>query len=132
MAEIVAGVVSTKISKLMRTITIFVDNGLDQPVTVQIKANRENTLAKSINVGSSFTVSANSQDGRTLTPDTSGWLPYLTVTLQCSTAPASGSVTIYRIRAKGEEAKVVDALAIRDTNVHDPSTDPSNIFIVEW
>lgn len=116
----------------LKVITIYVDNGLDQPVTVQIKANREASLAKSVNVGSAFTVPAGSTDARTLTPDTSGWLPYVTVTLVCSSAPSSGSVTVYRIRSKDDQVKIVDALEIRDTNTHDASTDPDKILVVEW
>ena len=116
----------------LKAITLFIDNGLNQAVTIQVKANREKALAKSVNVGSPITVSANSTDARTLSPDTSGYLPYLTVSLQCSVAPTSGSVTVYRIRSKDDEVKVVDALSIRDVSMHDSSTDPDRIFIVEW
>jgi len=113
-------------------VTIYVDNGLDQDVTVQIKGNKDKSYTKSINVGSSFTVSANSQDARTLTPDTCGWLPYLTVEVSCSTAPSSGKLNIYRIRSKDDIEKVVDGLEIRDTDTHTPDTDPDKIFVVEW
>jgi hypothetical protein len=121
-----------EVKRALKIISIFVDNGLNQDVTVQVKANRENALAKSVNVGSNFMVSAGSTDARTLSPETSGWLPYLTVSLVCSTAPTSGSVTIYRIRSKDDEVKVVDALEIRDTAEHNASTDPTKIFLVEW
>ena len=116
----------------LKSITIFIDNGLDQDVTVQIKANRVKALGKSVNVGSSIVVPAGSSDARTLSPDTSGFLPYITVTLQCSVAPTSGAVSVYRIRYRGDEAVVVDALEIRDTSAHDASTDPTKIFVVEW
>jgi len=116
----------------LRLISIFVDNGLDQPVTVQVKANREKALAKSVNVGSAFTVSAGATDFRSLSVETSGWLPYVTVTLQCATAPTSGSVTVYRIRSKDDEVKLVVTLEIRDTALHDNSTDPTQIFVEEW
>jgi hypothetical protein len=115
----------------LKAIALFIDNGLNQTVTVQVKANREKALTKSVNVGSSFEVSASSTDARTLSPDTSGFLPYLTVSLSCSIAPTSGSISIYRIRSKGDEEKVVDALEIRDTGTHDNSTD-SKIMVVEW
>ena len=113
-------------------VTIFVENGLDQDVTVQVKGNRVKSTAGAINVGASFTVAANSNDARTLTPDTSGWLPYIYVELQCSTAPSSGSVTVYLVRTRDDQVKLVDALEIRDTNVHNPDTDPNKIFIQEW
>jgi hypothetical protein len=117
---------------LNKSITIYVDNGLDQSVTIQIKGNRVQSLTKSVNVGSPFSVPAGSQDARVLTPDTSGFFPYITVSLVCSTAPTTGSVTIYRIRPDNTEAIIVNALAIRDTNSHDASKDPSNIFVIEW
>lgn len=116
----------------LKLISIFVDNGLDQAVTIQVKANREKALPKSVNVGSPITVSAGTTDARTLSPDTSGWLPYLTVSLQCAVAPTLGSVTIYRIRSKTDEVKVVDALEIRDTLVKDNHTNPDKVFIVDW
>jgi len=120
------------LAKVLKVVTLYVDNGLDQAVTVQVKANRVRSLAKSVDVGSPFTVPANSADARTLSPDASGYLPYLTVSLQCSTAPSRGSVSVYRIRSKDDEVKVVDALEIRDTSVHDASTDPDRVFVVDW
>ena len=121
-----------ELRKALKQISIFVDNGLDQAVTIQVKANRENAYAKSVNVGSSFSVPANSQDARSLSVETSGWLPYVTVSVQCEVAPTSGSLTIYRILSKNDQAKIVDSLEIRDTNIHDNSTDPTKIFVVEW
>jgi len=116
----------------LRLISIYIDNGLDQDVTIQVKANREKVYDKSVNVGSSFTVSANSQDARTLSPETSGWLPYIMVEVSCSVAPTSGSLTIWKLRSKDDQVKLVDALAIRDTNTHTPTTDPNKVLIQEW
>ena len=118
--------------ELKSPVTIFVENGLDQDVTIQVKGNRVKSTSGAINVGSSFTVAKNSNDARTLTPDTSGWLPYIYVELQCSTAPSSGSVTVYLVRTRDDQVKLVDALEIRDTNVHSPDTDPDKVFIQEW
>lgn len=115
-----------------RVVTVFVDNSLDQDVVVQIKANRAQSLARAVNVGSPFTVPAGASDARTLTPETSGFLPYITVSLRCPAAPTTGSVTVFRVRLGGREDKVVDGLEIRDTAEHDASTDPGKIFIVEW
>jgi len=112
--------------------TVYVDNGLNQDVTVQVKANISESYTKSIDVGSSFAVGASSQDARTLTPDTSGWLPYVMVTVQCSVAPSSGSLTIYLVKSKNDITKLVDALEIRDTDLHTPSTDSTKILIKEW
>jgi len=118
--------------RALKIISIFVDNGLNQAVTVQLKANRESAYAKSVNVGSAFTVSGGSQDSRTLTPDSCGWLPYITVAVSCSTAPTSGALDIYLVRTKDDQPKLVDSLAIRDTYVHNASTDSTKIFILEW
>ena len=85
-----------------------------------------------MSVGSPFDVPAGSADARTLSAETSGWLPYVTVSLRCTTAPTTGSVTVYRIRDLGDEVKVVDALEVRDTLEHNASTDPSRVFVVEW
>jgi len=116
----------------LRWITVYVDNGLDQDLTVQIKTNRENSYSKSVNTGSSFVVPANSQDARTLSPETSGWLPYIMVEVQCSVAPTSGALDIYKLRGKDDEVKLVDSLEIRDTNLHTPTTDPNKVLIQEW
>ena len=113
-------------------VTVFVDNGLDQDVTVQVKGNRVESTEKAVDVGSSFTVSAGGSGARTLTPDSSGYLPYIYVELSCSTAPSSGSVSAYLIYGIGSEVKLVDSLEIRDTSKHDPSTDPDKIFIRGW
>jgi len=116
----------------LRLISIYIDNGLNQDVTIQVKANREKAYDKSVNVGSSFTVSANSQDARTLSPETSGWLPYIMVEVNCSVAPTSGSLTVWLIRSKYDQVKLVDGLEIRDTNLHTPSSDSDKILIQEW
>jgi hypothetical protein len=120
------------LAEKLRLISVYVDNGLNQTVTVQIKANREASYSKSVNVGSSFAVPANSQDARSLSVETSGWLPYIMVEVSCSTAPTSGSLTIYRIRSKDDQVKLVDALEIRDTALHTPASDSERVKIVEW
>jgi len=112
--------------------TVFIVNNLNQSVTVQLIGCRDSACSDSVNIGSAFTVNANSKDARTLTPDTSGWLPYITVQVQCSTAPSSGTLDIYFIRLANDQAKIVSSFAIRDANVHSFSTDPNNIFIVSW
>jgi hypothetical protein len=122
----------SKYGQILLLATIFVDNGLDQDVTVQIKANRIQSLTNSVNVDTPFVAYSGKAEARTLTPDTSGWLPYLTVSLVCSTAPTSGSVSVYLLRPKFEEVKIVDSLEIRDTAIHDASSDSDKIFVVGW
>ena len=116
-----------------RICTVKVENGLDQDVYVQIIGHRHASWdSYRENVLSEFTVSAGASESRTLTPETSGFLPYLTVNVRCVSSPSSGSVSAYRIRSKDEVATVVDSLEIRDTSDHNPSTDPTKIFWVEW
>lgn len=130
--NIVKKALREELMKELRFISIYIDNGLDQDVTIQIRANREKAYAKSVPVGSPFTVRANSQDARSLSVETSGWLPYIMVELSCSIAPTDGSLTVFRIRGIGDEVKLVDALEVRDTAVHTPDTDPYKILIQEW
>lgn len=113
-------------------VTVFVENRLDQDITVQVKGNRIQSTDGAVNIGSSFTVSPSSSNFMTLTPETTGWLPFIYVELKCSTAPTSGDVTAYLIKGINREFKLVDGLEIRDTNTHDPSTDPNKVFIGRW
>jgi hypothetical protein len=113
-------------------VTVFISNGLDQAVNVQIVGCRDPACNDSVDIGSAITISAGSKDARTLTPETSGWLPYITARIWCTSAPTSGSLDIWLVRSATDQPKIVDSLAIRDTNTHDKSTDPSNITIVSW
>ena len=117
---------------LKPAVTVYVVNNLNQAVTVQIMGNMVNSTSSSVAIGTSWTVNPGTASAKTLTPDTSGWLPYIYLQLQCSTAPTSGSVSAYLLYADGSSAVLVNNLQIRDTNVHDPSTDPTAIFIAEW
>lgn len=117
--------------EVLRIATVYVKNDLDQDVVVQIKGMRSKSYTDPVNIGSSFTVSAGDVDARTITPETSGWMPYITVTLKCSAAPSNGTVTAYFLRYVDYEETLVDSLAITDTNEHDPTTD-TEIKILEW
>jgi len=116
----------------LRLITVFIVNKLNQDVTVQVKANRVKSAVDAVNIGSSFTVSANSSDFKSLTVETSGWAPWIYTEVSCSAAPTSGSVTIYRVKNKDIEDKLVDALAITDTTMHTSTTDPNKVLVQEW
>jgi len=77
-----------------KAVTIWISNTCDQPVTVQVKGNRLPSRLGAVNVGASFTVAANGQDVRTLTPNTTGWLPYILVEVSYATAPTKGVLTV--------------------------------------
>jgi hypothetical protein len=116
----------------LREISIYIDNDLDEDVEVQIKVNRTSSTTKAAKLSSSFIVGAYSSEIRTLTPEISGWLPYIYLELKCSTSPTEGSVTAYRIRSKNDQVVMVDSLEIRDTLLHTPDSDPLKVRIVEW
>ena len=69
--------------------TIIVDNALNQTVTIQLQASRDET--KWFNVGSSFNVSAS-----TITyQSTNDYFPYLRIQAQCSIAPTTGDLSVW-------------------------------------
>jgi len=78
--------------------TIWVSNTHDQDLIIQVKGNRLPSTLGSVNVGSSFTLSAGKQDSRTLTPNTSGWLPYIYITAKAATAPTKGAISAYALK----------------------------------
>jgi len=80
-------------------ITFFIINETDQDATIQLMANMESTSINAVNVGSSFTVSAGSSESRTLTPDTTGWLPFVMARVKFSTAPTKGTISVRVIKA---------------------------------
>jgi len=125
---------STSVKALLAVagmVSLFVDNNLDQGVDVLVKANRASSTSDAVTIGTAFTVSATDSDARSLSLETTGKLPYIYVELKCTTAPTSGSVTVWLI--KGDtQVKLVDALEIRDTVTHTPDTDPTKSFIKEW
>jgi len=77
-----------------KAVTIWISNTCNQPVTVQLKGNIRPSSLGAINIGASFDVAANSQNSRTLTPNTTGWLPYILVEVSYSVAPTRGTLTI--------------------------------------
>ena len=77
-----------------RYFTVSVINELNQPVTVQIYGNWTATTINAVAIGPSFAVHSNSHEARTITPETSGWLPFIFVTLKCDLAPTSGSISV--------------------------------------
>ena len=111
-------------------ISIFVDNGLDETVTVQFKANRQNNTTKAVDMGATFQVAGAGSDARSLSHETSAWLPYLYLEVSCSVAPTAGALNIYLIRGSDEQY-LVEALEIRDMATHDPDSD-AEITIKPW
>jgi hypothetical protein len=118
--------------RILGIATVFIDNGLNQPVNVQIVGCRDRGCSDSVDVGSVIVVPAGSKDARTLTPETSGWLPFITVRVWCTTAPTSGALNVWLVRSRDDQTMLVDSLEVRDTVVHTFATDPAKIFVREW
>jgi hypothetical protein len=113
-------------------VTVYVENGLNQPVSVQVLGSMSNPPVSTIAIGSTFVVNQNSADFRTLIPEQAGWVPYLTVSLYSSVAPTTGSVRVFLVRSDNTIEVIAGNFPIRDTVVHTYLTDPSNISVVPW
>jgi len=68
---------------------------------IHIKGNYTETTINSVNIGNSFTVSANSVEARNLSVYSVTWMPFSYCTAQCSTAPTRGALTIKYIKRVG-------------------------------
>jgi len=75
-------------------LTLWLSNTHDQDSTIQVYGTQVGSRLGAVPVGASFTLSAGSQESRTLTPDTSGWLPYILVEARAATAPTKGDLTV--------------------------------------
>jgi hypothetical protein len=122
---------SRDLYRLTKIVSVYVENTLDQPVTVQILGAISSSPAATVPIGSSFTVPPNSADAKTLVPESSGWLPYITVSLACTTAPTTGVINVYLVRLDGSVSTIA-SIQIRDTSTHTYQTDPASIFLAPW
>lgn len=78
-----------------KLITIYVANTLDQIISIRVRGNQTNSTTGATNVGGAFNVAATTGiEARILTPDTSGWLPFIYITATAAATPTSGSVDV--------------------------------------
>jgi hypothetical protein len=75
--------------------TIFVCNGLDQEVTLQLQGSRDKSVW--VDVGVPVAVTANTDDYDTVTD----FFPYYRIQATCSTSPTSGQLDVWVIQARG-------------------------------
>jgi len=75
-------------------LTIWFSNTHNQPLTIQVYGNQVGSRLGAVSIGASFTLPAGKQESRTLTPDTSGWLPYILVEAKADIAPTKGDLTV--------------------------------------
>ena len=73
--------------------TIAVCNKLNQQVTFQLQGSFDNSFAEVFNIGATFNVAANTNGWQ----NASVYFPYLRLTAQCSTAPTTGTLTVFVI-----------------------------------
>ena len=118
--------------EILRACSVKVEDDLNQTCTVQIYGNHQGSTEKADTIGASFNVTSGGIETRSLEPSTSGWLPFLYISLKCATAPTSGSITARLVRAADDVGLLVDTLEIRDTSNHNPDTNPDKIFIGRW
>lgn len=83
---------------LFNMYSVFVVNGLDQQVGVQIKGNRTNSVVGAVDIGASFDVASDDSESRTVVPDNDGWLPYVFVEITAALLPTAGDIDVYIIK----------------------------------
>ena len=74
--------------------TIFIENGLDQQVTLQLQGARNSVW---VDIGESFNITASSNDYETV----SDYFPKYRLQAICSTAPTTGNLDVWVIKSKG-------------------------------
>ena len=79
-------------------IVVWIQNELDQDVSVTVKGNYDKTTLGGTTIASAFTVSANSTKTYVVSVIGTNWLPYIWVEYGCSTAPTEGSLSIYLLK----------------------------------
>ena len=70
--------------------TVIIENGLNQTVTLECWASRHADFSHSFIVGSSFDITADTDDYQTC----DSYFPFMKVKATCSTAPTTGDVTV--------------------------------------
>lgn len=75
--------------------SFFIQNTLNQNISVQIMANRINSVTGAVTVGLPYIVAAGDNDSATKTTDNDGFEKYYFIKITASAAPASGNVNAY-------------------------------------
>jgi len=85
-------------SRYFNIITIWVENGLDQNVSVQIKGNRVNSVVGAVDIGAAFNVVTVDREARTMEPTDEGFLPYIFIEVTAAGVPTAGNLNAYLIK----------------------------------
>lgn len=125
-------------------VSVFIENGLDKEVGIKIKVNRQDSMVGAVLIAySSFGASEWTTPSilvkeseniiRTLRPGESiAWLPWIFVEAVCEVSPTTGTLNVYLVKSSEDQPKLIDGLAITDTDTHTPTTDPTKILIQKW
>lgn len=79
-------------------ITIWVENGLDQNVSVQVKGNMVNSVVGAVDIGAAFDVATVDRESRTIEPVNAGFLPYIFIEVTAAGVPTDGNLNAHLIR----------------------------------
>ena len=79
-------------------ITIWVENGLDDGVSVQVKGNRVNSVVGAVDIGAAFDVATDDREARTMEPTDEGFLPFIFIEVTAAGVPTDGNLNAYLIR----------------------------------
>ena len=114
-------------------VTVFIQNGLNQAASVQVLGNISGTNTGAVNVGTAISAVASGNAYQTFDAlQTSGWLPYISVAVTCSTAPTSGAITVTLLYPYGySQTIIVNNDSIRDTSTHTAANDAA-ISWTQW
>jgi hypothetical protein len=74
--------------------TIFVKNGLNQTVTIQLQGSRNRPFTDFVDIGSSFDVAATTNGYGTI----SDYFPFIRIRASCATSPTTGTLDIWILK----------------------------------
>jgi len=81
-----------------KVITIWVENGLDQKVSVQVKGNRVDSVAGAVDIGTAFDVATVDREARTIEPTGEGFLPFIFIEVTAAVIPTTDDLNAYLIK----------------------------------
>ena len=73
--------------------TIIIENELNQAIILQCEGSAHSDFSHKFNIGSPFDITANTDSFQTC----DSYFPYWRIVATCSTAPTTGSLTVYTL-----------------------------------
>lgn len=78
--------------------TIWIENGLDQNISVQVKGNRVNSVTDAVDVGNAFNVATLDREAMTIVPANEGFLPCIFIEVTAAGVPIISNLNAYLIK----------------------------------